>query len=160
LTAAETNGSALATVFDGTEPSAAGAADAYASSATISFPAGVKLTSLAAVVAAAKQKHDETRKRWLSDRVIRCRITVAWSINALIYIASALLTLTYGVKYGSNTTNEMLTLWMLAILQIYLIIEPVQIILIVCLPSLCDKRTRVGRFFTNARACLRELCDP
>ena len=119
-----------------------------------------KHISIFDVVVAATKTHSEIKRRWRPEREVRARLIVAWAFNAFIYVASALLSLTYGVKFKSTTTNEMITVWVLAMLQVYLIIEPLQILIMVCLPSLCTPKTRCGRCCTNAWQVLNEVFRP
>lgn len=119
-----------------------------------------KLDSLSAIVRVAKRRYDDTPKSWLSDRVVRRRTCLAWSFNAAVYAIAALLSLTNASKYGPYSTNEMLTGWLLAIGYIYLIIEPLEIIVTVCLPRLCDRQTNAGDCCLKLWLCLGEICRP
>jgi hypothetical protein len=56
-------------------------------------------------------------------------MSLAWLFNVLVYFAASLLSLTYGVKFGSTSTNEMITVWIIAMVQIYFFIEPIQVTL-------------------------------
>ena len=121
---------------------------------------GPKLRSISELVDAAAKSHQEVKRRWRSYRETRARTAAAWAFNAFVYVGSALLALTYGVKFKSNSTNEMITVWMLAMLQVYLIIEPIQILVVVCLPNLCSKKTRCGRGCTKTWKVLNEIFRP
>jgi len=112
------------------------------------------------VLTAATESHQKTKRRWRSDRAVRTRQLIAWGFNSSIYSAAALLSLSYGVKFKSNSTNEMMTVWVLAMLQVYLVVEPMQILVVVCLPNVCNSRTRVGRCCTNAVKCCNEIFQP
>jgi len=119
-----------------------------------------KLRSISELVDAASKSHQETKRSWRSTRETRTRASVAWAFNAFIYVGAALLSLTYGVKFRSNSTNEMITVWMLAMLQVYLVVEPLQILLVVCLPTLCTSQTRCGRGCTKTWKALNEIFRP
>ena len=68
-----------------------------------------KVRNFGAVVASAKVKQHTERSGWRSDRCVCVRITLAWLFNLFVYFVSALLSLTYGLKFGPQSTNEMIT---------------------------------------------------
>ena len=54
----------------------------------------------------------------------------------------------------------MATVWIVALVQMYLFIEPVQVLVVVCAPFLCDESTRCGRCCLAARYCYNEFFSP
>ena len=116
-----------------------------------------KLDNYEAAASAKDQVQQHTRR---SDRSVCVRMYIAGIFNLWVYFVGALLSLTYGVKFGPDSTNEMITVWVIAMFQIYCIIEPVQILIIVCAPFLCDDSTRLGRFCLKARYCYNEFFSP
>jgi len=121
------------------------------------FSADAKLRMFSDIVAAATKKQLGSGANWRTERAVRTRTGVAWAFNGLVYFTVALLTLTHGSKFTARTTNEMLTVWLLAMLQIYLIIEPVQILVIACLPMLCDQSRPRGRCCTAVKRCWHDV---
>ena len=77
----------------------------------------------------------------------------AWTFNIAVYATCALLCLTYANKFGANSTNEMITVWILVLLQIYLIVEPLQILVVIVLPLLCERSERGSRCCKKLKAC-------
>merc|ERR1711924_359766 len=122
------------------------------------FSAEEKLRTFSEIVAAATRKYLDNGANWRSDRNVRRRTIAAWAFNALVYFTVAVLTLTHGSKFTANSTNEMLTVWLLAMLQIYLIVEPIQILVMVSIPLVCDQKTDRGRCCAVVKFCWHELC--
>ena len=84
----------------------------------------------------------------------------AWTFNIAVYATCALLCLTYANKFGANSTNEMITVWIIAMFQIYLIIEPVQILVTACAPFLCTEDSRCGRCCLRVKYYYNEFFSP
>jgi hypothetical protein len=118
-----------------------------------------KFHNFGAVALAQLKQHTE-RSGWRSDRCVSVRMTLAWLFNLCVYFVSALLSLTYGVKFGPESTNEMITVWFIAMFQIYFLVEPMQILVVVCAPFLCDDATRCGRCCLRIRYCYNEFFSP
>lgn len=118
------------------------------------------LRNFAAVVKAAQKASYLNRKLWRSERSVGYRQSFAWTFNAFIYFLCALLSLSFGVKFGSDSTNEMITVWCIAMFQIYIIIEPIQILIVVLAPQLCDDSTAYGRCCLRARYCYNDFFQP
>jgi hypothetical protein len=57
------------------------------------------------------------------------RVSLAWGFNLLLFFVCAILSLTYGVvKFRGAATSFMLLGWAVAAFQMYLVIEPLQVL--------------------------------
>jgi hypothetical protein len=117
---------------------------------------GLTPSSSGAVIASVPLQ----RRAWRSERAVAVRMTLAWLFNVFTYVVFALSALIYGVKFGDTSTNEMLTVWMVAMFQVYVIVEPVQIFFIVLATCLFDGRTPLGRFCLGVRICYNDFFSP
>ena len=73
----------------------------------------------------------------------------------------SILSLTFGVvKFKGTATNFMLLGWAVAACQTYLIIEPLQVCILVCMPCLFRDTNACGRCCIRIRYVYNELFTP
>lgn len=71
-------------------------------------------------------------------RVYRLRSFVAWTIIIALCIVSHMLSVIYGVMFGKVQTRMMFESWGVALINMWLIAEPIQIVLLALLPFIMD----------------------
>ena len=73
---------------------------------------------------------------------------------------SCLVSLIYALKYREEATKSMVMSWLIAYGVTFAIVEPMQVLVLVCAPCLFDEETRLGRFMSWLRYIYNELCSP
>jgi len=97
---------------------------------------------------------------WRSRREYRIRHTIAWIFNLGVVIAFCFVSVVYGLKFGEQSTKNMILSWLIAYGVTAAIVEPIQILVVVCFPCLCDESTRCGRYMRKCQFVYNELCAP
>jgi len=110
----------------------------------------------------AEKLHDKVHGlRWRGPVEYRLRSFVAWFMGVLLYVIFCLAAAVYGVvKFKGAATNYMLASWGVAAIQTYIIIEPVQVIVVIALPCLVNEQTRCGRCCLRCRFWYNEIFAP
>jgi len=120
-----------------------------------------KLTDFAAVVLTAYVDHAKRRMRMRSERERRCRKGVAWLFASVVYFVATWIVLIYGVQsLGPEAASATIFSWLMALLQVFLIIEPLQIFFFAALPFCVGPSSRIGRFFEQLRTFYNEILSP
>ena len=110
------------------------------------------------------QKRQEFNFR--REHVFRCRLALAWMFNALIFLLALFTSFIYGLKFKESATNNMVLTWAIAYGVTFAIVEPVQVIFLVCTPCLFSEDHRCGRcmlqcrWIYNVRRCLLQHAAP
>jgi len=121
----------------------------------------LKIDSLQQAAAVASLVEWGRKYRWRSDCEFWSRVALAWTFNIFIYIVASIASLTYGVvKFQGAATNYMLVGWGIAAVQIYIVLEPLQILIIVFAPWLFNEDTNCGRCCGRVRFWYNELFAP
>jgi len=98
---------------------------------------------------------------WRGECEFWTRVVLSWMFNLFIYFVCAVASLTYGIiKFQGAATNFMLIGWGVAACQTYLVLEPLQIIIIVFLPCIVSEETRCGRCCLRIKFWYNELFTP
>eukprot|EP00326_Haptolina_ericina_P003322 CAMPEP_0181205914 /NCGR_PEP_ID=MMETSP1096-20121128/20740_1 /TAXON_ID=156174 ORGANISM="Chrysochromulina ericina, Strain CCMP281" /NCGR_SAMPLE_ID=MMETSP1096 /ASSEMBLY_ACC=CAM_ASM_000453 /LENGTH=119 /DNA_ID=CAMNT_0023296747 /DNA_START=1 /DNA_END=360 /DNA_ORIENTATION=+ len=99
--------------------------------------------------------------RWRGRCAFWTRVSLAWAFHIFLYLVCCLLALTFGVvKFKAQATNFMLMGWAVAACQTYLVIEPLQVFVLVCMPCLWRDDTRLGRCCLRVRYVYNEYFSP
>jgi len=115
----------------------------------------------AAVALGALNKHEKDSIRWRGKRERKCRNALAWFVNAAFYFFAGLVVLAFGVKaLGPKVMNATVISWVIAMMQVFFILEPLQACLIACLPFIASEDTRCGRCCRRAQWCYNEFFSP
>jgi hypothetical protein len=103
---------------------------------------------------------------WRSPVEMTLRMGFAWAFNVSLMITCCLLSVIYARTFNQEATRAMLLTWLLSYGVTFAIIEPSQILMIACLPTIFDQdlhdrhcRT-VGRYLHRCRAVYNEVCRP
>jgi len=119
------------------------------------------LTDITSIALKAYVEEVKRSVRWRSQREQNCRKALAWLFNAAIFFLAALVVLVYGVKaLGSEVMTATVVSWCVAIMQVFLIIEPVQVFIIVLCPFFFSEQTAIGRCFRRVQWCYNEYFTP
>ncbi|KAL1515189.1 hypothetical protein AB1Y20_004250 [Prymnesium parvum] len=131
------------------------------SSAHLTRHAPPKLDDFAAVVVAARLASIKEQVRWRSEREQKLRWAIAWFGNSVVYFLAALIVLVYGVQaLGPSAMTATVLSWVVALLQVFLIIEPAQVCLVTVLQFWISDDTVVGRCFRRIQWCYNEFFSP
>ena len=66
----------------------------------------------------------------------------------------------YGVKFGQEQQKLLVLSWVVALVQTYLILEPLQIIFAAAAPCCFDEEHAFGRCMTRCRLIFNEIFAP
>ena len=88
------------------------------------------------------------------------RISLAWTFNLVLLVFFLFVSMIYGLKFEEQATNNMVLTWLMAYGLTFAIIEPAQVILLVCCPCLWNENHRCGRCMVNCRFMYNEICAP
>lgn len=114
----------------------------------------------ASVVLEAKVRKKIEDGRWRGRKEIMCRQILAWSFSALMVCGMLFQAIIYALKFGDQQTQSMIVSWLVAYGWTFAIVEPVQILILVCAPCLFDDSTRCGRCMLWCKFIYNELCAP
>ena len=118
-------------------------------------------SDVAAVTLEAYMERTKKLIHWRSVREQRHRTCLAWMFNALIYFCAGVIVLAYGVKaLGSAAMTATVVGWLLALAQVFFIIEPLQVVVVVAFPFCVNEDTHCGRCFRRAQWVYNELLAP
>lgn len=99
--------------------------------------------------------------RWRNKSEQFRRRFAGWFFNALMYVLAGLLVLVYGVQaLGPDTMTSTIVTWLVAILQVFLIIEPLQVCIVAALPFCVNEGTRAGRCCRRLQQFYNEILAP
>jgi len=112
-------------------------------------------TTLRAVL--AKRQED---LGWRKPCVYNTRLALAWVFNFGILLVACFFSIIYALKFQELATRNMCMAWLVAYGVTFAVVEPVQVLMIACLPSLSDEDTRCGRYCGRCRFIYNELCAP
>ena len=82
----------------------------------------------------------------------RARYYFAWFLVLAIEFTSASLTMIYASTFGNDETKTYLLTWCLSLGQMWFVIEPLEVLLLVMAPSLCENDT-----VTKLRTAWKEI---
>jgi len=109
--------------------------------------------------ALVRKKKDDIR--WRTPRERWWRMKIAWFVVAVAYFFLSLVVLTFGVKaLGPATMNATITAWVIALCQVFLILEPLQICISATMPFCVSEESRCGRCCRRAQWCYNEFFSP
>jgi len=103
---------------------------------TVHYGARAKCT------ARARRLKVAVRRRWRAGAACRgaLRRQVSWSVNFVIFFMLNWMVVTYAMQFGDKKTREWLLSLVMASVNAWLIIEPVEVILIAFLPQLLENK--------------------
>jgi len=123
-----------------------------------------KVTDMATLTILAKEQKKLTDKMqflgWRPPWQYRLRFNIAWTINILVLLQFMFVSLIYALKFGEQATANMVISWVLAYGVTFALVEPIQVLLLVCAPCLFDESTKCGRCMGRCRFVYNELCAP
>lgn len=80
--------------------------------------------------------------------------------QAFIVLFSCFVSLIYALKFREEATRMMALSWLIAYAVTFAIVEPLQVLILVCMPCLFDENTRCGRCMLWTRFIYNEICAP
>jgi len=123
-----------------------------------------KITDLATLTILAKEQQKLTDKMqflgWRPPWQYQLRYKIAWTVNIIVLLQFMFVSLIYALKFGEQATANMVMSWVLAYGVTFALVEPIQVILLVCAPCLFDENTKCGRCMGRCRFVYNELCAP
>ena len=104
------------------------------------------------------QRIDELafRPKW----VYWIRVSLAWAIVWAILLAGCFYSILLARTFGAIETNKMIVAWLIAYGQTFVVVEPIQILLLAGTPCLFNEETRCGRCCVRCRFIYNELLAP
>ena len=108
---------------------------------------------------AMRQASKDRRKylRYRSKASYRCRSTIAWVLNLMVFVVCAGLSVIYGRLFGLQRTNDMILGWVTASATTWGAVEPLQVLMIATLPMLIKEDSPAGRCFERCRVFYNEF---
>jgi len=97
---------------------------------------------------------------WRSPLTFAVRQALAWAFNMLVLLLACFVSVIYALKFEEQETRNMCMAWLIAYGVTFAIVEPLQVLVIACLPCLSDEETKCGRVCGRARFIYNELCAP
>ena len=97
-------------------------------------------------------------ERWISDRLYYGRSAMAWFLVAFMSFVTGLASMAFAVQFGNNQTRDMLIGWGISVTWCFAIVEPVQIIVVTCIPFFIAEDSRCYVCFENIRWAYNEVC--
>lgn len=97
---------------------------------------------------------------WRPEWEYRLRICLAWLFNFAVFAVFLLISIIYAAEFGNRRTKSMAISWLIAYGVTFALIEPIQVLIIACAPSLFDDSTRCGRVCLTCRFVYNELFAP
>jgi len=117
-------------------------------------------TSVAAVTIELQLRKVRKELRWRGPRERACRVGAAWAFNLTVLVLAYLVSIIFCARFGERETSTMSVSWLIAYGLTFLLIEPVQVLLLAGAPFLFDETTLVGRCCLRVRLVYNELCAP
>ena len=100
------------------------------------------------------------RLGWRGTREYAARQALAWAINILVLLLTLFTCLIYALKFGEIATYQMVMSWMISYAWTFLIVEPVQVVILACAPCLFNEEHTCGRCMGRIRFVYNELLSP
>lgn len=97
---------------------------------------------------------------WRPEWEYRLRLYLAWLFNFAVFAVFLLISIIYAAEFGNKRTRSMVISWLLAYGVTFALVEPIQVLIIACAPSLFDDSTRCGRMCQLCRFVYNELFAP
>ena len=120
-----------------------------------------QVTDFAALTIKAYVAKQQTEIRWRSFREQRCRNAIAWFFNACIYFMVTWMVLAFGVEaLGPGVMAATVVAWVMGLAQVFLIVEPLQVVIVTCFPYCIEEDTRCGRCFRRVQWFYNEFLSP
>jgi len=99
--------------------------------------------------------------RWRSRTEQNVRAGLAWIFNAAMYFIASVMVLAYGVEaLGPDVMGPTIRAWLFALIQVFLIVEPLQVVIVATMPFCINEDTRVGRCCRRTQWCYNEFFAP
>ena len=120
-----------------------------------------QVTDFAALTIKAYVAKQQTEIRWRSFREQRCRNAIAWLFNAVMYFICTVMVLAFGVEaLGPSVMASTVAGWVAGLLQVFLIVEPLQVLIVTCFPYCIEEDTKCGRCFRRVQWFYNEFLSP
>lgn len=118
-------------------------------------------SDLAVASLQAQLAHRKREMQWRGPVEYQLRHTLAWLVNVAVILISLFLSLIYALKFNDKATKQMAVAWLVAYGVTFAIVEPLQVIILVCAPAwLFDDDNACGRAMNRIRFIYNELCAP
>jgi len=124
-------------------------------------PKNRQLNDFTAIALKAYVEDIKKQVRWRSQREQNIRWFVAWFFSWTMYFVFCWIVLIYGVQaLGPASMSATIMAWLIAILQVFLIIEPLQVCFVALFPFCVNEETTCGRCFRRLQWCYNEVLAP